>query len=85
MRLPWARRSSAELSKRTQVSFVANSVGYASASDLRVHFGLAEERKASLEIHWPSGTIQELKDVSSDQQLQIEEPKMALPEKRSPR
>jgi hypothetical protein len=71
--------------KRTQVSFVANSVGYASASDLRVHFGLAEERKASLEIHWPSGTIQELKDVPSDQQLQIEEPKMELPEKRSPR
>ena len=70
--------------QHTQVSFVANSVGYASASDLRVHFGLGEERQASLEIHWPSGTIQELKDVSSDQQLQIEEPKMALPEKRSP-
>lgn len=70
--------------QRTQVSFVANSVGYASASDLRVHFGLGEDSKASLEIHWPSGTIQELKDVSSDQQLQIEEPKMALPEKRLP-
>jgi hypothetical protein len=62
--------------QRTQVSFVANSVGYASASDLRVHFGLGEDRKASLEIHWPSGVVQELKDVSSDQQLQIEEPKV---------
>ena len=41
--------------QRTQVAFVANSVGYASASDLRVHFGLGEDRKVSLEIHWPSG------------------------------
>jgi enediyne biosynthesis protein E4 len=71
--------------QRAQVSFVANSVGYASASDLRVHFGLGEDNNASLEIHWPSGTIQELKDVSSDQLLQIEEPKVSLPEKRSPR
>jgi hypothetical protein len=70
-------------SQRTQVSFVANCVGYASASDLRVHFGLGGERKASLEIHWPSGTVQELKDVASDQCLQIEEPKLSPSEKRS--
>lgn len=70
--------------QRTQVSFVANSVGYASASDLRVHFGLGEDRKAALEIHWPSGTVQELKDVSSDQRLQIEEPKLSAHGKRSP-
>jgi hypothetical protein len=69
--------------QRTQVSFVANSVGYASASDLRIHFGLGVERKASLEIHWPSGTVQELKDVASDQCLQIEEPKPLPSEKRS--
>jgi hypothetical protein len=69
--------------QRTQTSFVANSVGYASASDLRVHFGLGKERKASLEIHWPSGTVQELKDVPSDQRLQIEEPKASKLEKLS--
>ncbi len=57
----------------TQVAFVANSVGYASASDLRIHFGLGEDRKASLEIHWPSGSVQELKGVASDQMLQIQE------------
>jgi len=67
--------------QRTQVTFVANSVGYASASDLRVHFGLGEDRKASLEIHWPSGLVQELKDVSADQRLQIEEPHPAPTEK----
>jgi hypothetical protein len=66
--------------QRTQVSFVANSVGYASTSDLQVHFGLGEERKASLEIHWPSGIVQELKDVASDQRLQIEEARPIPPE-----
>jgi hypothetical protein len=66
--------------QRTQVSFVANSVGYASTSDLQVHFGLGEERKASLEIHWPSGVVQELKDVASDQRLQIEEAPPIAPE-----
>jgi hypothetical protein len=45
-------------SQHTQTLFVANSVGYASASDLRVHFGLAEDRKASLEILWPAGAVQ---------------------------
>jgi len=60
--------------QRTQVSTVSNSVGYASASDLRVHFGLGDDRKVSLEIHWPSGIVQSMKDVDADQVLQITEP-----------
>ncbi len=71
--------------QHTQTAYVANSVGYASASDLRVHFGLGDEGKASLEIHWPSGTVQELKDVSSDQRLRIEEPKDPISDKRLPK
>jgi hypothetical protein len=70
--------------QRTQVSFVANSVGYASASDLRVHFGLGDDRKASIEIHWPSGAVQELKDVPSDQRLEIQEPSLPQPARKSP-
>ena len=65
--------------QRTQVAFVANSVGYASASDLRVHFGLADDRKVSLEIHWPSGITQEMKDVPADQRLTIQEPNSPVP------
>ena len=65
--------------QRRQISFVANSVGYASASDLRVHFGLGEDCKASLEIHWPSGAVQELNDVSCDQRLRIDEPRLSPP------
>ncbi len=65
-------------SKRTQVAYVRNSVGYASSSDLRIHFGLADDRKASLEIHWPSGNLQKIVDVDADQLLKIEEPSQPL-------
>jgi hypothetical protein len=59
---------------RTQTRFVTNSVGYASTSDLTVHFGLGDDRKVSLEILWPSGARQKLNDVPSNQRLSIEEP-----------
>ncbi len=58
----------------TQTRSVANSVGYASSSDLRVHFGLGDARKAALEIHWPSGTVQTLDVPQVDRQIELEEP-----------
>jgi hypothetical protein len=67
--------------ERKQVALVTNSLGFASASDLRVHFGLADAVQASLEIHWPSGIVQEMKDVSANQRLQIDEPHAAMSEK----
>jgi hypothetical protein len=60
-------------SKQTQVAFVHSSVGYASSSDSRVHFGLADSRRASLEIRWPSGVMQKIENVDADQLLKIEE------------
>ncbi len=65
--------------QRTQVAFVANSVGYACSSELWVHFGLANERKVALEIHWPSGLVQQLKDVMCDQHLVVQEPSTPKP------
>lgn len=48
---------------------------YLSSSDKRVHFGLGSETNAQLvEIRWPSGIVQTLKDVRADQVLQIDEP-----------
>ncbi len=64
---------------RTQVSYVANSMGFACASDSRVHFGLGEDRKVSIEIRWPSGTVQQIKDVMCDQRLTIQEPSPQKP------
>jgi hypothetical protein len=63
-------------SGRRQVRWVNNSVGYASASDLRLHFGLDDApRTLSLEIRWPSGTIQKITNVAADRILEIVEPR----------
>jgi hypothetical protein len=59
---------------RTQVKTVTNSVGYASSSDLRIHFGLDEARTASVEIHWPSGVTQQLSDLRVNQRVDVAEP-----------
>ena len=49
--------------------------GYLSSSDPRVHFGLGESAKAdSVEIQWPSGRKQVLKDVAADHILTVDEP-----------
>jgi hypothetical protein len=51
-------------------------VGYASSSAGPVHFGLGQNTSVDLvEIHWPSGFIQELKDVPGDQILRVKEPR----------
>jgi hypothetical protein len=60
---------------RKQVAFVTSSVGYACSSDLRLHFGLGEAEAASLEIHWPSGNQQNLRDIRAGQCLYVTEPK----------
>jgi len=61
-------------SQHTQTCMVSSSVGYGCSSDSRVHFGLGEERNVSLEIHWPAGTVQQIRDVRCDQRLSIREP-----------
>ena len=58
-----------------QYNHVTTSVGYASSSAGPVHFGLGQKVSAELvEIHWPSGIVQELKNVKADQLLKIKEP-----------
>ncbi len=51
------------------------SVGYASSSLGPVHFGLGPDKQADLvEITWPSGQVQELKDIPGDRILKVQEP-----------
>jgi enediyne biosynthesis protein E4 len=58
-----------------QYNHMTSSVGYASSSYGPVHFGLGLDRRADLvEIHWPSGIVQTLQDVSGDQVLKVTEP-----------
>ncbi len=58
-----------------QYATVSTAGSYLSASDKRVHFGLGTDTVArSIEIRWPSGIRQTLKNTSADQILQIDEP-----------
>ena len=58
-----------------QFNHATTSVGYASSSDRRIHFGLGkDERVRLIEIRWPSGTIQTLRDLTVDRVLTITEP-----------
>jgi hypothetical protein len=54
---------------RTQVRTVSGSVGYASTSDLTVHFGLGAAKEAKVEIRWPSGKTQVMQSVQADQRI----------------
>ncbi len=54
---------------------VSTANGIYSASDKRVHFGLGKEAiAATMEIKWPSGAVQKLENVKSNQILKIVEP-----------
>ena len=58
-----------------QHNHVTTSVGYGGSSDRRVHFGLGpDESVKRLEIRWPSGIRQQLRDVPANQVLRVEEP-----------
>jgi enediyne biosynthesis protein E4 len=57
-----------------QYNHMTTSVGYASSSDGPVHFGLGTDSQASLvEIHWPSGIVQTLKNVAGDRVIRVKE------------
>jgi hypothetical protein len=59
----------------TQFNHATTSTGYASSSDPRVHFGLGADTKArEIEISWPSGIHQVLRDVAGDRILAVTEP-----------
>jgi hypothetical protein len=59
-----------------QWNHATTSVGFSSSTDPRVHFGLGAARTAkSIEITWPSGLKQELRNVRTDQVLRVTESK----------
>ena len=62
-------------SKGSQWWTVSTTSSYLSANDKRAHFGLGADTEArSIEITWPSGIHQTLKDVKGDQILKVDEP-----------
>jgi enediyne biosynthesis protein E4 len=64
----------AEIRLGDQYNHMTSAVGYASSSHFGVHFGTGKrERIDRIEIKWPSGIRQELKDVRTNQILKVRE------------
>ena len=56
----------------TQYDHMSTAAGYASSSAGPIHFGLGKDSSADLiEIHWPSGIIQQLRNVAANQILHV--------------
>jgi hypothetical protein len=59
----------------TQYNHMTTSFCYSSSSDGPVHFGLGPDDTAqTVEIRWPSGIVQTLKDVKANRTITVKEP-----------
>ena len=59
---------------REQFNEVRSGGSYLSQNDLRLHFGLGAASKAEwIEVTWPSGQVDRLRDVSADRIVEIRE------------
>jgi hypothetical protein len=58
-----------------QYNHMTTSAGYASSSAGPVHFGLGKDASADIvEIHWPSGIVQQMRVVAGDRVVLVKEP-----------
>jgi hypothetical protein len=58
-----------------QTNHMTTSVGYASSSHFGVHFGTGQQKEIErIEIRWPSGINQVLRNVKANQILKVREP-----------
>ena len=73
-RLRCVTQVAGETKPHSQIDEVRSGGGYFSQNDLRVHFGLGNAEKVDLlEIRWPSGTIETLRDVKANQFISVKE------------
>src|SRR3954469_8597663 len=62
------------IGNHSQIDEVRSGGSYLSQNDLRLHFGLGSATRVDkLEIYWPSGSVDVLKDVPSDHILSVQE------------
>ncbi len=57
-----------------QTRFATAAGSYLSSSDKRLHFGLAEARRAAVEVNWPGGAHQKMEIANVDRYIEIREP-----------
>jgi enediyne biosynthesis protein E4 len=73
-RLTCVTQPPGESKPHRQIDEVRSGGGYFSQNDLRVHFGLGKAEKVdSLEIRWPSGQVDTLKDIKANQVIYVKE------------
>jgi len=73
-RLTCVSKIPGESKPHQQIDEVRSGGGYFSQNDLRVHFGLGKAEKVdSLEIRWPSGQVDTLKDIKANQVIYVKE------------
>jgi hypothetical protein len=66
--------ANAPVAPLTQIEEVRSCNGYYSASDLRIHFGLAEAKVVDMvEIRWPSGVVDTLKELQANRLYVVQE------------
>jgi hypothetical protein len=63
-----------EAKPHQQIDEVRSGGSYISQNDLRVHFGIGKAEKVDLlEIHWPSGQVDTLKEIKANQLIFVKE------------
>ena len=73
-RLKCVSRVPGETKPHQQIDEVRSGGGYFSQNDLRVHFGIGKAEKVEvLEIRWPSGQIDIVRDIKPNQLLYVKE------------
>ncbi len=72
---PSARRSSSRAAGKRQARAVLSQSSYYSHDDLRLHFGARRSatRVDEIEVRWPSGGVQRVKDVGTREVVTIDE------------
>jgi enediyne biosynthesis protein E4 len=64
---------------------VLSQASYISSNDPRLHFGLGADAVADLEIHWPNGLLEKLKNIPADQLITVQEGAGIVPSKGWPK
>ena len=73
-RLRCVTRVPGEQNAHAQIDEVRSGGSYFSQNDLRIHFGLGQAQKVELlEVRWPSGTVDSLKDLRPNQLIYVKE------------
>jgi hypothetical protein len=73
-RLKCVTRAPGESKPHEQIDEVRSGGGYFSQNDLRVHFGIGKSEKVDLlEIRWPSGQVESIKDIKANQLIYVKE------------